>query len=69
VKRNGGREVALWAGASAFFGNLVGLKVLESLSDNDAIQIAAAVGISAAVGGAVYSHERLEAARDRRRGV
>jgi membrane associated rhomboid family serine protease len=69
MTRNGSREVALWAGASAFFGNLIGLKVLELVSDQTPIQLAAAVAVSGAVGGAVYSRERLQAARERRRGA
>jgi membrane associated rhomboid family serine protease len=69
MEQNGSREVALWAGASAFFGNLVGLKLLELLSDDSVIQVAAAVCVSGAVAGAVYSRERLQAARERRRGA
>lgn len=61
-------EIALWAGLSAFFGNLVGLKLLELLSHNDLIQIAGAVFVSLIVAGAVYSKERLQAAKARRNG-
>lgn len=62
------QEVALWAGCSAFFGNLVGLKLLELISGSDVIQILAAVVVSGIVAGAVYSRERLQAARERRNG-
>ena len=68
VHRTRGREVALWAGLSAFFGNLVGLKFLELLSHNDIGQFAIAAGVSAIVGAAVYSRERLQAARESRNG-
>jgi predicted nicotinamide N-methyase len=68
VTRTKAREVAWWAGLAAFFGNLVGLKVLELISGDDWAQIAAAVVVSAIVGAAVYSKERLQAARGRRNG-
>lgn len=61
-------EVALWAGLSAFFGNLVGLKLLELVSGNDWAQLAGALVVSLIVAGAVYSKERLEAARARANG-
>jgi hypothetical protein len=53
----------LWAGLAAFFGNIVGLKVLELISGDDWAQIAGAVVVSALVGAGVYSRERLAAAR------
>jgi uncharacterized membrane protein YjjB (DUF3815 family) len=62
------REIALWAGLSAFFGNLVGLKVLEHVSGDDWAQFAGAVVVSLIVAGAVYSKERLSAAKQRRNG-
>lgn len=63
------REVAWWAAASAFFGNLLGLKVLELISGNNWAQLAGAIFVSALVGAAVYCKERLQAARRRRNGV
>jgi hypothetical protein len=62
------REVAWWAGISAFLGNLVGLKLLELISGNDWIQILSGITVSAIVGMTVYSKERLQAARDRQNG-
>ena len=61
--RKSAHAVALWAGLSAFFGNIIGLKVLEVISGNDIVQILSALLISAFVGGAVYSRERLAVAR------
>lgn len=61
-------EVALWAGISAFFGNLVGLKLLEVITGNDWARFAGAVLVSLLVAGAVYAKERLgdaKAARER----
>ena len=58
-----GKEVAFWAGSSAFFGNIVGLKLLELITGNDFVQIVAALVISAFVAGAVYSKERLAEVR------
>lgn len=63
MTRTKSREVAFWAALSAFFGNLIGLKLLELISGNDWAQIAAAIVVSAIVGAAVYSKERLQAAR------
>ena len=57
------RETALWAGLAMFFGNLLGLKVLESVTGQDWAQIAGAIIVSFIAGGAVYSKERLTAAR------
>ena len=62
------QEVAFWAGASAFFGNIVGLKLLEAITHNDWAQVAGAIFISAIVGAAVYCKERLQAAKARRNG-
>lgn len=60
--------VAVWSGASAFFGNMVGLKLLEKLSDEEWAQIGAAIFVSLLVAGAVYSRERLVAAQRLRNG-
>jgi hypothetical protein len=68
VTRTKSREVAFWAAMAAFFGNLIGLKLLELISGNDWAQIAAAIAVSAIVGAAVYSKERLQAARERSNG-
>jgi hypothetical protein len=63
------RQVALWAGLAAFFGNIVGLKVLEAITGNDWAQFAGALLVSFFVAGAVYSKERLAAVRRARNGT
>lgn len=62
---NGGKQVALWAGLSTFFGAIVGLKLLEHIAHQDWAQLAGAMLISGLVAGGAYSKERLAAARRR----
>ena len=61
-------QLALWTGVAAMLGNLVGLKVLEIISDDDWLQLAAGVVFSILVGFLAYSRERVnEAKKDEER--
>lgn len=63
------REVATWAAGSAFFGSLIGLKLLERISGEDWAQILGAVIVAGVAAGAAYSKERLTAAKRLRNGA
>ena len=56
-------HLALWAALTAFFGNLVALKVVDILGGRDAPDwgtFAAAVLTSLLVAGGVYAKQRLD---------
>jgi hypothetical protein len=58
-------DVALWAAFAAFFGNIVGLEVLDRITDSDVVAVLEGLIVSLFVAGAVYSRERLlDAKRD-----
>lgn len=57
------RQIALWAGVAAFFGNVVALKVAELITGSDWAKLAGGLVVSFFVAGTVYSKERLAAAR------
>lgn len=65
---NSSAETALWAAGAAFCGNVLGLKVLEKITDDTLEQWGLALLASAFVAGAVYCKERLTAARKGGRG-
>jgi hypothetical protein len=56
-------NVALWAGVSAFFGNIVALQIIEIVNGGDWLKFGGAVVSSLLVAGAVYSRERLNDAK------
>jgi len=57
-------DVALWAGAAAFFGSMVAIGAIDVLNPSDALQFAGAVVVAAITGATVYSKERLNAAKE-----
>jgi len=52
-------QLALWSGICALLGNLVGLKLIELMSDEDWLQLAAGFIFSLIVGMLAYAKERL----------
>ena len=59
--------VAIWAGISAFFSSLVGLKVADLIFSNDEVRhIAEAVLVSFVVAASVWAKQRLDDARHER---
>lgn len=57
-------EVAWWAAGSAFFGNLVGLKILDRTTP---IKVLGSLLISLCVAGTVYCKQRLDEAKHKRK--
>jgi hypothetical protein len=57
LRRNREHETAFWAGGAAFFGNLVGLEILDQTSMT---KVLGSVGVSLCVGGTVYCKQRLD---------
>jgi hypothetical protein len=56
-------QTALWAAGAAFFGNLVGLKII---GQDQAWKLLGALGVSFCVAGTVYCKERLDEAKAER---
>jgi hypothetical protein len=56
-------EVALWAAGAAFFGNLVGLKIIGQVSP---LKVLGSLAVSGCVAGAVYCKQRLDEAKARK---
>lgn len=56
--------VAWWAGLSAFFSNLIALKVIDIVNgDGKTVQFIAAIVTSIVVACAVYTKQRLDEAK------
>lgn len=64
-QRSGNHEVALWAALAAFFGNLIGLKIIGEVTP---LKVLGSIAISACVAGAVYCKQRLDDAKAERDG-
>lgn len=56
-------SVALWAGVAAFFGSLLAIGTFDILEPDKVVEYAGAVIVAIITGGAVYSKERLDAAK------
>lgn len=56
-------DVALWAGAAAFFGSLLTIGVFDILNPDKLIEYLGSAVVAAITAGAVYSKERLAAAK------
>jgi uncharacterized membrane protein YfcA len=56
-------QLALWTGVAAMLGNLVGLKVLDLLTDEDWLQLLAGLVFSFIVGALAYARERVKEAQ------
>lgn len=62
-------EVALWAGLSAFFSNIIALKAIDLINGGGmTVQFIAAIVTSLVVAGAVYAKQRLDEAKSNRNG-
>lgn len=60
---NRGHEVALWAGAAAFFGSLLAIGIFDILNPDQWAEYLGSLIVAAITAGAVYSKERLSAAK------
>jgi hypothetical protein len=60
-----GHEVALWAGAAAFFSSLLAIGAFDLLDVNGRAELLGSIIVAAITGGAVYSKERLNSAKGR----
>lgn len=59
-------NVPLWAGVSAFFSSLVAIGVIDWLTPTDVLRYLGAIFVALVTGGAIYSKQKLEEARDER---
>jgi hypothetical protein len=60
---SGRHEVAIWAGAAAFFGSLLTVGVFDVLDPSKSVEYLGAIVVAIITGGAVYSRERLGEAK------
>lgn len=56
-------DVALWAGAAAFFGSLLAIGIFDILNPDQWAEYLGALIVAFITAGAVYSKERLAAAK------
>jgi hypothetical protein len=56
-------DVALWAGAAAFFGSLLTIGVFDLLNPDKLVEYIGSLIVALITAGAVYSKERLSAAK------
>lgn len=56
-------DVALWAGAAAFFGSLLAIGIFDILNPDQVLEYLGAVVVAVITAGSVYSKERLDAAK------
>lgn len=56
-------DVALWAGLAAFFGSLLAVGIFDVLNPDAWLEYLGAIIVAAITAGAVYSKERLDAAK------
>ena len=56
-------DVALWAGVSAFFASLLAIGIFDIFNVTQWAQYIGALIVAGITGGAVYSKERLDAAK------
>lgn len=58
-------DVPLWAGASAFFGSLLAVGIIDVFSLSGLVEFATSLIVAAVTAGGVYSKERLDEAKRR----
>lgn len=56
-------DVALWAGAAAFFGSMAAITAIDILNPSDLVGFIGALVVAIITAGSVYSKERLDAAK------
>jgi len=56
-------DVALWAGLAAFFGSLLAIGAFDVLNPAEVLEYLGALIVAVITAGAVYSKERLDAAK------
>lgn len=59
-------QVALWAGAAAFFGSLLTISIVDLLNPDKWVEYVGAFVVALVTAGAVYSRERLQDAKRER---
>lgn len=60
---NGNHEVALWAGAVAFFGSLLAIGVFDVLNPDQWAEYLGAIFVAVITGGSVYAKQRYDDAK------
>ena len=63
------QDVALWAGAASFFGTLLAIGAIDVLNPDKVLEYLSAILVAGITAGAVYSKERLNAAKRERNGI
>lgn len=56
-------DVALWAGAAAFFASLLAIGIFDVLNPDQVLEYLGAIIVAIITAGSVYSKERLDAAK------
>ncbi len=62
-----GHEVALWAGIAGFFSSLLAIGVIDIFNPDDLLKFATSLIVAAITAGTVYSKQRLDDAKQRRK--
>jgi hypothetical protein len=62
-----GHEIAIWSGIAAFFGSLLAVGLFDVFDPSQAVQYLGAILVAAITAGAVYSKQRLDDAKEKRK--
>lgn len=58
-----GHQVALWAGASAFFGSLLAIGAIDVVNPAEALRFLGSLVVALITAGGVYAKQRLDDAK------
>jgi cyclopropane fatty-acyl-phospholipid synthase-like methyltransferase len=61
---NGKHDVALWAGAVAFFGSLIAIGIFDILNPDQWQEYFGAIIVAVITGGSVYAKQRYDDAKE-----
>ncbi len=61
-----GHEVALWAGIAGFFSSLLAIGIIDIFNPDQLLKFATSLLVAGVTGGAVYSKQRLDDAKQQR---
>ena len=64
-----GHEVALWAGMAAFFATLLAIGIFDVLDPDEWLEYISAFIIAAITAGSVYAKQRLDDAKEAKKGT
>lgn len=59
-------EVAWWSSVAAFFSSLLTIGAIDVIDPSNVIKLTGSIIIAVVTGGAMYSKQRLDEARDKR---